>query len=61
MVSDHLSFHSPPQWLRLIVENRPENDQVEKINEINDIGNGVFSSFAINKAFDARRLAILMV
>jgi len=45
------------QWLRLIVENRSGGE--EDIEDINDIRNGVFTTIAINSAFDRRALAIL--
>ena len=61
MTSDRLHLCSPPQWLHMIVQNRPENADVADIDDINDIRNGVFSGIGINRSFDRRKLAILKV
>ncbi|EDR05166.1 uncharacterized protein LACBIDRAFT_294884 [Laccaria bicolor S238N-H82] len=48
------------EWFRLIVENRPSYDEeVESLEDINDIRNGVFASMMINRIFDQRLVAIL--
>ena len=49
------------QWLRLIVENRPDNHNLGSIT-INDIRNGVFGVDDLhNHLFDPRKVAVLKV
>jgi hypothetical protein len=51
-----------PQWLQLIIDNRPKHgENVKRLNDINDIRNGVFASSHMHKAFDSRDVAILKV
>jgi len=51
------------QWLRLIVENRPheDDDYVGGLEDINDVRNGIFATSTIHRFFDARKLVILKV
>jgi hypothetical protein len=44
MILDHMPS-LPLQWLRLIVENRPNyGEKVRDLNDINDIRNGMFAA-----------------
>ena len=50
-----------PQWLSLIVENRPSNspEDEEGLKDINDVRNGFFAFSPIHVAFELREIAIL--
>jgi hypothetical protein len=50
-----------PQWLQLIIVNRPKHGEVEDFVDINDIRNGVLASNNIHIDFDSRHIVILKV
>jgi len=50
------------QWLWLILKNRLHySENVENLNDINDICNGVFANELIHKGFDSCKVIILKV
>jgi hypothetical protein len=61
MIPDHMPS-LPLQWLRLIVENRPNyGEKVRDLNDINDIRNGVFAAAQVHTAFEPRYVVVLKV
>jgi len=59
VMSDHLPFLRPHQWFRAIIDNCPNYENVNILNNINDIRNGVFSINAIH--LDPCKVVILNV
>ena len=51
------------RWLRLIVENRPQYDDedVDDLDNISDVRNGVFANSIIHAGLDSREAVILKV
>ncbi|KAF8495603.1 hypothetical protein BU17DRAFT_78499 [Hysterangium stoloniferum] len=55
-----IPFQRGSEWFQLIVNNRPNcSEDVEDLDNINDIRNGVFANCMIHNLFDSRRIAIL--
>ena len=61
--SNRLPFLWSFQWFKLIIENRPhdDDDDTRGLNDINDIRNGFFGTTLIRSKFDKREFVILKV